>query len=938
MVEIRGKLTQITRLAVLAIFLLTAGCAHSPSPNTLLKFDPEVEKIQLKNGMEVWLRSTKTPKNEVHFLLRFEVGSVHERYSESGVAHLLEHLAFNGSKHFLKGTLDNQFKRHGLSLGTHQNASTGYFDTTYKLIIPPKKAVLRDTMLFFSDIAQNLTLSPSAVEQEKSVVLAETTTRSGLGERTAKRQIEFLFPGSRIAKRPIDGNERIIRKLDAASIKAFYRRWYRPDRTKLIIVGDIDNIRPYLRQQTQVLFADWRVQGPAPTDPELNIDYSLASKVNQFSDKEMTETKISIDRVAPSWDITNYGEFRHQIAWLAANSILEERFRVMLVTNPNLIYASIGGEDFGRHTWIYSSIIRASKGHWKPALQTLITAKRQASQFGFTVSEVELIKIRMIRSIKESIDITEDASSVVDWVTESLDNDEIFSNPRQDFRDWIKILKVLTKEELEAAYRLHDNSPQNERYLIQTGTNPKPPLAKEISATIRLANLKKVVRYQPILTNTTILAQEPRAGKIGSRTYDERTKVHSVKFANGVHLWVRRTELPKNTVEASVMFAGGVLQENAKNRGITDLASAILVQPATQSRSSKQMSVLKAYHDLWLSPSTSSASVLVEMTVAPDKLKQHFQFTHLILNKGQLDPSLAESWKIFNRSRHATSRNNVDSVAADYFENIFSGGDARFKSVTDQDGNNLTQEKTQAWFKKLVRAPMEVSIVGDIEPERAIELAARYLGSLPKRETVRNAYESIRIVNPFNKGPILKRLSVDTDTKKAAVYVGWRSVDPTDTINRTRLSRAAKILQSRLQKALREKMGLVYSVSVNNLSDWDYRNNSIFYAFAYASPKNVDKVGRVMKLEIERFAATGPTKQELDIARKQVQHSLDEDLPTAGHWWAVLYNFDYTNSKMSEVYSNSSDVPEYTPGDIKKSLGLIIRPSRNITVIAIPNS
>ncbi len=246
MVEIRGKLPQITRLAVLAIFLLTAGCAHSPSPNTLLKFDPEVEKIQLKNGMEVWLRSTKTPKNEVHFLLRFEVGSVHERYSESGVAHLLEHLAFNGSKHFLKGTLDNQFKRHGLSLGTHQNASTGYFDTTYKLIIPPKKAVLRDTMLFFSDIAQNLTLSPSAVEQEKSVVLAETTTRSGLGERTAKRQIEFLFPGSRIAKRPIDGNERIIRKLDAASIKAFYRRWYRPDRTKLIIVGDIDNIRPYL--------------------------------------------------------------------------------------------------------------------------------------------------------------------------------------------------------------------------------------------------------------------------------------------------------------------------------------------------------------------------------------------------------------------------------------------------------------------------------------------------------------------------------------------------------------------------------------------------------------------------------------------------------------------------------------------------------------------
>jgi len=935
---ILGKITVMARLALLATFLLAAGCAYVPAPNTPLQFDPEVEKIQLKNGMEIWLRSTKTPKNEIYFLLRFEVGSVHERHDESGVAHLLEHLAFNGSKHFPRGTLENQFKRHGLTLGTHQNASTSYFETTYKLIVPPKEAVVRDTMLFFSDITQNLTLSPSEVEQEKSVVLAEATARSGLGERNAKRQIEFWFPGSRIAKRPVDGDKNIIRKLDATTIKAFYRRWYRPDRTKLIIVGDIDKIRPYLRQQSRVLFASWRNQGPASTEPNLGIDFNLSSEVRLISDREMPETNISINRVAPSWNVTNYGELRHYIALILANSTVDERFRIMLITNPNLIVAGIDGDNFGRHAWLYSSTIRATKGHWKPALQALIMAKRQAYQHGFTANEVEQAKTRIIQRTKESIEDTEDAGSVAGWIVNSLDNGEVTTNPRQAFNDWINITGRLSKAEIEAAYRLHYNSPQNDRVLVLTGTKPQPPRPIEVSKIIQQAKLEPVARYQPVLTNTKILAKEPRAGSIASRTYDDRTKVHSVKFTNGVRLWVRQTELPKNTVEASVLLAGGVLHENAKNRGITDLASAILFQPATQSRSIKQISALKAYHDIGLSSSTDSASVLVEMTVAPDKLKQHFQLTHLILQEGRLDSNIVESWKQFNRFRYAKSRNKVVNVAADYFAKTFAGGDVRFKSVTDKDGNNLTLEKTQAWFNKLTQAPMEVSIVGDIDPERAIQLAARYFGSLPKRKQVHNAYESIRIVTPFNSGPVFKRLSVDTETKKAVVYVGWRSVDAADTNNRRPIARAAKILKSRLQKVLREEMGLVYSVSVRSSADWEFKNSSVFYASAYTAPKNVDKVVRVMKSEIGRFVTTGPTQQELDIVRKQVQRSLEEDLPTASYWSAELYNFNYINSKMSEVYTDPADVPEYTPDEIKKALGQIIKPSRHITVIAIPKS
>ena len=447
-----------------------------------------------------------------------------------------------------------------------------------------------------------------------------------------------------------------------------------------------------------------------------------------------------------------------------------------------------------------------------------------------------------------------------------------------------------------------------------------------------------MARYQPILADTTILAKEPRAGRIETRSYDDRTKVHAVTFANGVRLWVRRTELPKNTVAATVLLAGGVLQESSENKGISELASAILFEPSTKTSSLKQMAALKAYHDIGLSSTAESANVLVEMTVAPAKLKKHFQLTHLILKEGQLNPYTVESWKEFNRSRNAEARTKVAFVAADYYANIFSGGDGRFKTVTVQDGNNLTLKETQMWFENITRAPMEVSIVGDIDPEHAIEIAARYFGSLPKRKPVHNAFKSIRTVTPFNKGPIFKKLSVDTETKKAAVYVSWRSVDPSDTINRRRISRAATILESRLLQVLREKMGIVYSVTVSHSSDWDYKNNSEFYAFAYTSPKNADKVSRVMKSEIKRFVAKGPTKQEIDIARKQFQHSLDESLPTAGYWSSVLNDFDFINTKMSDVYSNSKDVPEFTPDDIKRALRPIIRPSRQITVIAVPSS
>jgi len=870
--------------------------------------------------------------------LRVETGTAYETSREKGAAHLLEHVAFKGSTHFPPGTVDKRFEHYGLTMGTHQNATTAPLVTTYYFIIPPKKAVTHDALLFLSDVAQGLTIPPVEVKKEKAIVLAEKTFRGGLNSRMSKIRMNFYYQGSLLAKPPAKGKTWGTRTLNAGILRAFYRKWYRPERTKLIIVGDIRAIKDSLRQQATTLFSPWRGHGSAPVQPNLHQPLDLPKKVLVHTDPELTETDIVQARIAPAWNQDTYGALRDYVAWYLGNSILDARLQSKMIKDPKIVNGEYTGYDSGLYAWYYVNDIRAANDRWKTALAMLIRNEKQADRYGFLDSEVALAKQRVIRVFRNNYEMNDNAGDVLDMITNALANHAIFVNPAESDRRWIDIIHNLTRKDIEAAFRRHYRLPYNRRYLVLAGTTVHAPGQAQVEATIQQALNEPVTPYRTVLANTKILPNVPRAGRIVSQSYDPRTQVHAVDFANGVRLLVRRTESPKNTVNVTFNLAGGVLQENASNHGITDLASAAFVEPATDHRSRQQISALKRYQGVSLSPSVTGASVDVSFTVAPAEVEKHMQFAHLVLQHGRVDPGLVASWQEFNRQRYQGAVSSVTTMASRALVLLQTANDPRFRTVTPQNGSALTAGKTQAWFDRLKHAPMEMSIVGTIKPAQAIHLAAVYFGSLPARPPIANAFTAQRTLSPFHTGPVTRQVVVDTKTDKAVIYVDWQSVNPSDTATQSRLRAAAAILESRLDKLLREKKGLVYSVSVDSSIDWEFTNGSTFSVYAIAKPKYANEIIRLVKSAAYQLTNNGPTKDELGTELKQHRQNLKEGLPKLGYWASILDCYYYYHKNLDWYSTKPGDAPVFKAADITRAMRAVVQPSRQFAVVAMPQS
>ncbi len=352
--------------------------------------DPNIVFGVLPNGMKYALLKNSTPKDSVVLRMRFDVGSFAEADDQRGLAHFLEHMAFNGSKGVPEGEMIKLLERKGLAFGADTNAVTSFDETVYKLDLPNASDDLIDTGLrLMRETAGELTIDPAAVDRERGIILSERRARDTYQLRSLIDQLDFQMQGMTVASRIPVGTEEVIKNAPAARIRDLYDRYYRPERATLVMVGDFDPAA--IEAKIKARFGDWKGRGPAGADPALGtVDYHRAAAADDFIDPAIQDS-VNIARFKPFVDEPDSKAKRaRNLAEEVGESIVSRRLAKIALNEDSPILAGYLSDAAGWKVFDQVTVGAVAKeGAWKQALALIEQEQRRAVEHGFTQAEVD---------------------------------------------------------------------------------------------------------------------------------------------------------------------------------------------------------------------------------------------------------------------------------------------------------------------------------------------------------------------------------------------------------------------------------------------------------------------------------------------------------------------------------------------------------------------
>jgi zinc protease len=939
---------RLRTLALCCLLVPLAACAVAPAvetPGTALDrplpVDPNVRFYTLDNGLELWVRPHATPPDRVGLWLHVSTGSINEREDEHGLAHFLEHLAFNGSEHFPPGELVEYFESIGMTFGAHQNAFTSYDQTTYTLTLPDtEEATLRKGLLCLSDYAFRLSLLPEEIEKERGVILEEFRARKGPYERLLEKLLPILLPGSRAARRRPIGKEEVVRQLEREDFVGYYGRWYRPDNAVLLVVGEVQPEK--VAELAAEHFRDW----PSTDDPPANhgpgIEPYDRTRAAVLTDPELTTADTGAITVRPRRELKTVGDFRRLLVDELGIWIVNRRLHEM-VQRGKAPFQSAEVSQF--QLWNVCTYAEAEASgqpdRWRPMLEAVLLELKRAREHGFLDQELEDARRATIASSEQGArtEPTRDASWFLSAMNGSVSEERRPMSATQRLELIQSLIGGVELDEVERAFRANFD-PEGRLLLVTMPEKEDLPVPPEDDL-LALAEQAERTAVEPPAEKERaegLLAAEPEPGAVVQQREEPDLEILSVTLSNGVRAHLRRMEFKKDTVLAEITVAGGPLKETARDRGVTHVATMAFRQPASRTLSSTQIRDLLTGKNVSLGAGTSRDAVNISISGTPEDVEQGFRLAHLLLTEPLLEESAFKRWREETEQEIERRKTSVEAHRTEQASALLSGGDVRLRFLTRQQADALEREKAQRWLEEeVLSAPIEVAVVGDIDRGRALDLVRKYFGSLPERPHPDAFLGALRRVEQ-NEGPLVSTVEVETITPRAVVLVGWRGADWTEVKDRRVLQVASMILTSRLRKEVREKRSLTYTIYCHAVAASSYPGTGLMAAYFTADPDKAAEAAELTLQVIRQLAEEGPTPEEMDIVHKQFRNLIETSQKEPGYWASVLADLDYHGTRLEDVKTAMEAYTSYTREDLLDVLGRYLTEERRLHVIVRPTA
>jgi zinc protease len=914
-----------------------ATSAQSAPLTQVIPIDPLVTTGRFPNGLRYLLRVNKEPVNRVELRLVVNAGSVLEDDDQRGLAHVVEHMAFNGTAHFPRQELVQFLESTGMRFGPSINASTGFNETVYMLQIPSDKAGMLDkAFLILEDWAHNVSFDPVEIDKERGVILEEWRSRLGAAARIQDQQLPVLFKGSRYAERNPIGTTDSIQNFKHERLKKFYSDWYQPGLMTVIVVGDVD------KAAVEKLVTQHFASIPAPKVPRLRPNYDVPDTPGTLyaiaTDKEMTMTSVGVINKLPLRDHTTVGSYRQDIVERLYTGVFNARCSE-LAQKPDPPFlgggASIGLFMRGREAASLNATVKET--NIERGLDTLFTEAQRVARHGITAPELERQKVQTLRSLQQqTLEKDKQPSALIanEYVRHALQGDPI---PGIVYRYELyqRFLPGITLDEINALAGKW--TADSNRILMVTAPQKEGltvPDGDKLAAVIKAAAGKDVAPYVDTVSTKPLLDPLPAPGRVVKTTTREAIGLTEWELSNGVKVALKPTTFKADEIVFRAFSRGGTSLASDK-----DYVPAMTAVDAVGAGGVGPFSALDLRKVLTgklasASPAMSELQQNVFGGGSSKDLETMFQLIYLRFTQPRADRTMFDIQRGQMKTVLANQKASPDYAFAEALNQIMTQGHVRGRMMSTEVVDEMDLDKSLAFYKERFADASGFTFVfaGSFDLDTMKPLVERYLASLPstgRKET----WKDVGMRPPA--GVIEKTVEKGADQKSrvALVFTGPFQYDQA---SRVAIRSLAAALQTRLRETLREDLSGTYGVSVSatyNRSPaplYDLRINFT------CSPARADELVKAMFAEIEAIKTNGPTEKQTGDVREAMLREYETSSKQNSYVMGQIY-VRYVEDEDPAVFFSLTDFyNKLEPATIQQAARTYLNTKNYVKVVLMP--
>ena len=905
---------------------------------TDVKADPSVRFGTLPSGMRYAIMHNATPPQQVSVRMRVGAGSLDETDAQQGLAHFLEHMAFKGSKKVPGGDVVQILERLGLSFGGDTNASTSFDETSYRLDLPRADDATVDTgLMLMREVASELTLAADSMDHERGVVLSEERARDTPGYRATLDQFKFLLGQQLAARRWPIGKVEVLKNAPIKDLADYYHSHYRPELTTLVVVGDID--AKDMETKVKNLFGDWTNPTPAPAAPNLGrpADRPFSAGITV---QPGISTQLQIMWLNPYDDSADTVAIRKRETWRSlAYAIINRRLETIAQSaEPPFLSAGVGRNDLIRSVEMTQLSVGSTPEDWKKALFAADAARRQAVEFGVRPDELtrEITEMRTGRQNAVSRADTRRTPQLAGGLQGAAGGNVVFTTPQTSLDLFEAEVKDVKVEDINAILRATfvGQGP----VVFMSSAKPVDGGEAALLAAVREAEAAPVTALAATKNKTWVYANSFGAtGKVASKREVKDLGVTFVRFANGVRLTVKPTTFTKNEILVSVRLGNGLLGMPG------DQSPPVWATSAFVSGGLKDLTfdeIQQVFSDKVVRIGVSVSEDAIEMSggTRPADLDTEMQLLAAYTTAPAYRPEAFERMRNGLLQRIDSFTTTPGGILGRDFSQLTHSGDLRWHTP---DRADLTKAKPsdlpELLIPSLTKGEMEVVVVGDITPDRAIEAVAATFGAMPARLSLPPVRTKDQLVK-FPGGTVEPVTLVHTGRKdQSTAVLAWPTDDFFANPQRARAVRMLEqIMRLRLTEQFRMAEGNTYSPSTGFDASQVWPHYGYVMARIETPPDKLQHFFTDAALIATKIATEGVTDDEIQRAKRPRIEALQKAKETNGYWLGTLGGGQTDVRKLDAIRQVITGIEKVTAADIKQVAEMYIRADKAWKIMAVP--
>lgn len=899
--------------------------------------DPAWRFGTLPNGLRYAVRRNALPAGQVSVRIRIDAGALHEEENQLGWAHFVEHMLFRGTESYPDRQARHVWQQLGASFGSDSNATTSATDTVYQLNLPhADRTSLGTGLAVLAEMMSRARFEPAAVEAERPVILAEKERRPELAVRLNERTRPLFYRGLRFERRDTIGTPETLGAATAEGLKAFYRRWYRPERATIVLVGDADP--DMMEALVRERFGGWRGEGPSPAEP----DYGrIADPPHPVANVAYPGVPVTVSMM---W-LRPHEPIPHTMA--RERLFLEESLAVRIVNRRLEAHARgdsafiNSGVSISRARGIANATslnVAARGGEWRKALDESWAILLDAQRAPPSAEEIrrELTNMRASTAAAVQGESTVLSQARADQLIDAIDNGAVVANAATVLDNLDRNAPVMTPERIGAAMRrLFEGS--GPRTLLIT---PEPVPGGEQALAEAVAAARNVAPAERAADRRVSFDDLPRLGAPGrevSREAIADTGVTIVRFENGSTLTFKPTRFERGSVNVQLRFGRGMLGLAPDRPSLGWLAG--LIPPSGLARLDLDgMERLLTGRRMSLSFGIDEDAFTLSGRAGAPELGDQMRLLATKLAFPRWDSELLERFRAGAVQSFELHKSSAAARAGREMGGFLRPNDERWRPIEKAEMEAVTIDRLRAFYAPiLAQRPVHALVVGDVSLESAVEAARRTIAALPRAAPAPEP-AGARAVRPPAPSPTPRSFTHEGAPDQAYAVIGWSTFGGTERVRERRaLALAANLFRMRLFDRLRETEGASYSPVATHSSAESFPEWGIFYAASELRPGSAETFFRIARELVADLAARPVEADEFERAQNPAVSGIERTLETNSYWIAALEEWAHRPASIAETQSYLSDYRTLTAEEVRAAVARHVADGGDWSMLVLPS-